>query len=270
METNDYKVLCDNVVALAKKIGSWLCRERQQLTDVKMETKGVHDYVTQFDKQSEKMIVERLKELLPEAGFIAEEGTETRLAEHFNWIVDPLDGTTNFIHGMPPTAISIALKEDDAIVVGVVYEIWRDECFYAYKGGKAYMNDRQISVTHTPNLDSSLLATGFPYSDFSILKPFMKYMEWSMQHTHGLRRLGSAATDLAYVACGRCDGYFEYGMKPYDVAAGAFIVLQAGGRVSDFSGGDNWLFGREIVASGPTMFTEFQQSVQHFIKDNQE
>ncbi len=266
----EYQKICEEVALLVRQVGIWLSSERQRLSAVKMEAKGVHDYVTQFDKQSEKTIVTRLQELVPDAGFIAEEQTITGLAERFNWIVDPLDGTTNFIHGMPPTAISIALKEYDEIVVGVVYEIWRDECFYAYKGGQSYMNGYPIHVSNCPDLNSSLLATGFPYSDFSILKPFMKYMEWSMQHTHGLRRLGSAATDLAYVACGRCDGYFEYGMKPYDVAAGAFIIQQAGGKVSDFSGGNNWLFGREIVASGPILFSEFQQSVQHFLKDNLE
>lgn len=264
----DYQQLCEEVSILARHVGVWLCSERQRLTAVKMEAKGIHDYVTQFDKRSEEILVARLRELVPDAGFITEEQTATGLAERFNWIIDPLDGTTNFIHGMPPTAISIALKEYDEIVVGVVYEIWRDECFYAFKGGKSYMNGYPIHVSNCLDLNSSLLATGFPYSDFSILKPFMKYMEWSMQHTHGLRRLGSAATDLIYVACGRCDGYFEYGMKPYDVAAGAFIIQQAGGKVSDFSGGDNWLFGREIVASGPDLFPEFQQSVQHFLKDN--
>lgn len=262
----DYQHICEEVVLLARQVGVWLRSERERLTTVSMEAKGVHDYVTQFDKQSEKTIVTRLKELVPEAGFIAEEKTETIQGEHFNWIVDPLDGTTNYIHGLPPTAISIALREDEELVIGVIYEMWRDECFYAFKGGKAYMNGYPIHVTDCPKLDDSLLATGFPYSDFSILQPFMKYMEWSMQHTHGLRRLGSAATDLAYVACGRCDGYFEYGMKPYDVAAGAFIIQQAGGRVSDFSGGDNWLFGGEIVASGPRLFPEFLQSLNLFIK----
>ncbi len=262
----DYQHICEEVVLLARHVGVWLCSERQRLNTISKSAKGVHDYVTQFDKQSEQTIVTRLKELVPDAGFIAEEGTESFLAEHYNWIVDPLDGTTNFIHGLPPTAISIALKEDDDMVVGVVYEIWRDECFYAYKGGKAYLNGRPIHVTDCPNLNASLLATGFPYSDFSILKPFMSLMEWSMEHTHGLRRLGSAATDVVYVACGRCDGYFEYGMKPYDVAAGAFIAQMAGGVVSDFSGGDNWLFGGEIVVAGQQLFPELQQTVMRFLK----
>ena len=262
----DYQHICEEVVALARQVGVWLRSERMRLNTVNRETKGVHDYVTQFDKQSEQTIVARLKELVPEAGFIAEEKTETTLGEHFNWIVDPLDGTTNYIHGLPPTAISIALREDEEMVIGVVYEIWRDECFYSYKGGKAYMNGYPIYVTSCSKLDDSLLATGFPYSDFTILKPFMRYMEWSMQHTHGLRRLGSAATDLIYVACGRCDGYFEYGMKPYDVAAGAFVCQQAGALVSDFSGGDNWLFGGEIVVAGPKLFPELLKSLQQFLK----
>lgn len=266
MVNMDYQRLCEDVATLARHTGTWLCGERKQLARVQKETKGVHDYVTAFDKQSEQMIVARLHKLLPEAGFITEEKTETRIADRFNWIVDPLDGTTNFIHGLPPTSVSIALREQEDMVIGVVYEIWRDECFYAYKGGRACMNGCPISVTDVHDLDSSLLATGFPYTDFCILPDFMRYMEWSMQHTQGLRRLGSAAADLAYVACGRFDGYFEYGMKPYDVAAGAYIVQQAGGRVSDFSGGNNWLFGGEIIAAGKPLHPELQQSVMQFLK----
>lgn len=262
----NYRQLCKEVAVLARHTGTWLRSERLRLTSVPTESKGLHDYVTAFDKQSEQMIVARLQELLPESGFITEEKTVTRQAACFNWIVDPLDGTTNFIHGLPPTAISIALREQEEIVIGVVYEIWSDECFYAYKGGNACLNGYPIHVSDTPDLNSSLLATGFPYSDFSILNDFMKYLTWSMKHTQGLRRLGSAATDLVYVACGRCDGYFKYGMKPYDVAAGAYIVRQAGGCVSDFSGGNNWLFGGEIVASGKLLFAELQQSLMRFMK----
>jgi myo-inositol-1(or 4)-monophosphatase len=264
----DYKDLCLEVCSLATQVGDYLRTERLKLNDLKVETKGVHDYVTKFDRESELRIVERLKQLLPEAGFITEENTIQEIKEQYNWIIDPLDGTTNFIHGFPVTAVSIALKEYDRIVVGVVYEIWQKECFYAYKGGEAYLNGLPIKVTECSELNSSLLATGFPFTNFSRLPQFMNYLQWSMQNTRGLRRLGSAATDLAYVACGRCDGFFEYNLKPYDVAAGAFIVEQAGGVNTDFQGGDNWLFGGEIVSCGKKLFPQMLDSINTIMNED--
>ncbi len=262
--TIDYQKLCTKVCELAQHTGEYLRTERMRIREMHIETKGVHDYVTQFDKESEYKIIEQLRILLPEAGYIAEENTSRERGEHYHWIIDPLDGTTNYIHGFPITAVSIALKEDDEIVLGVVYEIWNNECFYAYKGSKAYLNRHEIHVSKTETLNTSLLATGFPFTDFSRLPQFMEYLKWSMQNTRGLRRLGSAATDLAYVACGRIDGFYEYNLKPYDVAAGAFIVQQAGGTNADFSGNNNWLFGGEIVSCGNNLYPEFIKSIRKF------
>ena len=264
----DYKYVCSEVCTLAKEVGNYLLHERTKLTELKVETKGIHDYVTEFDKESERRIVSRLQQLLPDAGFITEENTIQIANDKLSWIIDPLDGTTNFIHGFPVTAVSIALKEDDEIVIGVVYELWNKECFYAYKGGEAYLDGKPIRTTSCQKLNDSLLATGFPFTNFSKLPQFMKYLEWSMQNTRGLRRLGSAATDLAYVACGRCDGFYEYNLKPYDVAAGAFIAQQAGGTNSDFSGGNNWLFGGEIVSANTALFPELLESIKRIFNEN--
>lgn len=268
----DYKELCKEVCLLASEVGDYLREERLKLDAVAAETKGIHDYVTSFDRESERRIVTRLRELLPDCGFIAEEGSASRQGnERFVWIVDPLDGTTNFIHGFHTTCVSIGLRETapdgkSEMVLGVVYELWSQECFYAFKGANgAYMNGQPIHVSEAKTMNDALIATGFPYTNFAKMSQYMKYLEWTMRNTHGVRRFGSAAADLVYVACGRVDGFYEYGLKPYDVAAGAYIVLQAGGRVCDFLGNGNWLFGGEIIASNALIHNEFQKGLEKFM-----
>jgi myo-inositol-1(or 4)-monophosphatase len=257
--------LCLDVCELTKQVSVFIKNERKKFSTERIEIKGKNDFVSYVDKTSEKQLVERLSVLLPEAGFIAEEGTSTKKGVNYNWIIDPLDGTTNFIHGIPCFAISIALMRDNKIVLGVVYEINLDECFYAWEGSKAYLNGVEISVSKAPTLADSLLATGFPYYDYDRQDEYMNLLKYFMKHTHGIRRLGSAATDLAYVACGRFDGFYEYSLQPWDVAAGAFIVQQAGGKVTDFKGNDDYIFGKEIVAGNGLCFTEFLNSVKmHF------
>lgn len=262
----DYKSLCKEVCVLAREVGDYLRQSRQNIETLSIETKGVHDYVTQFDKESERRIVARLKELIPESGFIAEEGTATRNGnEEYLWIVDPLDGTTNFIHGFHTTCVSIGLSYRNEMVLGVVYELWAEECYCACKDEEgAYLNGHPIRVSAAATMNDSLIATGFPYTNFSKMEQYMRYLEWTMRHTHGVRRFGSAAADLVYVACGRVDGFFEYGLKPYDVAAGAYIVQKAGGSVCDFSGGSDWLFGATIIASNGAVAQEFLSSVKSF------
>jgi myo-inositol-1(or 4)-monophosphatase len=241
------RVLID-VITLSKYVGDFIRKESQNFDSSKIELKGLNDLVSYVDKEAEKMIVEGLKSIFPQAGFITEEGTAMEKGEVFNWIVDPLDGTTNFMHGLPVYAVSIALTENDKVILGVVHEVNRDECFYAIRGGKAYCNEKEISVSKASGLSQSLLATGFPYYDFGQMEKYLGILNEFMQKTHGLRRLGSAAVDLCYVACGRFEGYFEYNLNPWDVAAGSLIVQQAGGFVTDFKGGGDFVFGREIVA----------------------
>ncbi len=248
----NYSEIAAEVIEIAKEAGAFIRQENKKFKASDIEHKGKHDYVTYVDKTAERMIVERLQKLLPEAGYITEENTLTETKEHFNWIVDPLDGTTNFLHHLPPYSVSIALKEYDEIVAGVVYEINLDECFSASKNGGAYLNNEPISVTKSDDLDHALLVTGFPYTNFSRLDAYMDLFHDLMKRTGGIRRLGSAAVDLAYVACGRFEAFYEYGLKPWDVAAGALIVKEAGGKVSDFKNETNWLFGQELVATnGP-------------------
>lgn len=265
MEVN-LQTLCQDVCLLSRQVGGFIRNERKQFSFERVETKGKNDFVSYVDKESEKRIVNGLTELLPGSGFIAEEGTSTVKGEVYNWIIDPLDGTTNFIHGIPCFAISIALMRNEKLVMGVIYEINLDECFYAWEGSKAYMNGSEISVSKASTLSGSLIATGFPYYDYSRMDQYMEVFRHFMKNTHGLRRLGSAATDLAYVACGRFEGFYEYSLQPWDVAAGAFLVQQAGGKVTDFSGENNFIFGKEIVAANSSCFDEFLDTIKLYFK----
>ncbi len=253
----DLSKICKETADLSREVGKFIRKERSTFTKRKVEVKGLHDFVSYVDKTAEQMLVAGLKQIVPQAGFIAEEGTVARDDNPLKWIVDPLDGTTNFIHGLPPFAISIALMDHNQLVVGVIYEVSLDECFYAWKGSKAYLNESEISVTSTSKIADSLIATGFPYYDYSRLPQFLNSLEHFIQHSHGVRRLGSAATDLAYVACGRFEAFYEYGLSPWDVAAGALIVMQAGGKVCDFSGNADFIFGKEIIATNSKVHEEF-------------
>ena len=261
-----YKNLCLQTCEIARTSGKIMAKERKSFDASKIESKGMHDLVSYVDKESEKRIIAELQKLLPESGFIAEEGTSDKKGERFNWVIDPLDGTTNFIQGVPVYCVSIGLLDGDELVVGVVYEVGRDECFYAWKNGGAYLNGEKITVSDRSDIHDALLATGFPYSDFSRIEEYIEFLKWAMKNARGVRRLGSAAADLAYVACGRFDAFWEYDLKPWDVAAGALLVKEAGGMVSDYSGGRNYLFGREIVASNSlinrTVLDKIKDSLQ--------
>ncbi|MDF2438509.1 MAG: inositol monophosphatase [Bacteroidota bacterium] len=262
----DLQTLCHDVCTLSKQVGSFIRIERSKFSTERIEVKGKNDFVSYVDKTSEMQLVEGLSKLLPGSGFIAEEGTSSHSDETYKWIIDPLDGTTNFIHGIPCYSISIGLMRENQLVMGVIYEINLDECFYAWEGSKAYLNGKEINVSKAPALADSLIATGFPYYDYSKIDEYLEVFKYFMKNTHGLRRLGSAATDLAYVACGRFEGFYEYSLQPWDVAAGAFLVQQAGGKVTDFKGGNNYIFGKEIVAGNDLCFAEFLNAVNLHLK----
>jgi len=249
------------VIMISRETSHFISQQAKTFKSTDIEEKGLHDLVSYVDRTAEEMIVKSLKKLLPEAGFIAEE-SGSKLAGRYNWIIDPLDGTTNFIHGVPVYAISIALQENNRTILGLVHEINQNECFYAWKDSPAFLNDKQIHVSETHNLSKSLLATGFPYSDFSRLEPYLKLFSKLTRNTRGIRRLGSAAVDLAYVACGRFEAFYEYGLHPWDVAGGAFIVEQAGGKLSGFDGSAEVVFGSDIIASNGLVHQELLEEVE--------
>ncbi|MFD2035110.1 inositol monophosphatase family protein [Belliella marina] len=258
----DLNQVLDQTKEVAKRAGAFIRKERQHFDLNKVEEKGLNDLVSYVDKEAEKIIVENLSQILPEAGFITEEGTTAEENKEYTWIIDPLDGTTNFIHGIPIFCVSIGLQKGEEMVLGVVYEVNLHECFYALKGQGAFCNDTRIHVSKANLLSQSLLATGFPYSAFGKIDEYLAIMRNMMQKTHGLRRLGSAAADLCYVACGRMDGYFEYNLNSYDVAAGSLIVQEAGGTVTDFKNGNDFVFGREIIATNTSIHGELSSELQ--------
>ncbi len=260
----NYEQLCFDVIGIAKKVGAFIKTEAQSFSVDKIEYKGVNDMVSYVDKTAEQSIIDALSILLPTSGFIAEENTGNITAKTFNWIIDPLDGTTNFIHGIPTYAVSIALKENDELVLGVIYEIGQDECFYAWKDSKAYLNGKEIAVSENENMSKSLIATGFPYYDFKRQEAYLNLFQDVMQQCHGLRRIGAASVDLAYTACGRFDAYFEYNLKPWDIAAGILIVKQAGGKVFDFDGGENMLEKCDIIATNGKISEELKKVVKKY------
>lgn len=258
----NYSEICLQMQSICRQAAAFINQNRDKVLQGDIETKSLNSLVSYVDKGAEEILVDGLKTIVPAAGFIAEEGTETKRSEQYNWIVDPLDGTTNFLHGIPAFAISVALAKKEEIVAGVVYEIGQDECFHAWKGGGAFKNGEPISVSTKAKLGDTLMATGFPYYDFGRMDEFFRILKSFMKETRGVRRIGSAATDLAYVACGRFDGFFEYGLSPWDVAAGIILVKEAGGKVCDYKGGSNFLFGREIAATSSAIHEDFMKVLQ--------
>lgn len=252
------------VTEVAKSAGEFIRHERVTFDAGKVEYKGLNDLVSYVDKAAEQQIVAGLEKILPEAGFITEEKTTTKVGDTYNWIIDPLDGTTNFIHGLPVYSVSIGLQKNDELVLGVVYEVNQDECFYAHIDSPAYLNGKEIQVSNKPTVADSLIATGFPYYDFSKQPAYIELFTELMRNCHGLRRLGSAAVDLAYTACGRFEGYYEYNLNAWDVAGGIVIVKQAGGEVLNFEGGNEVLNTRELLATNGKITGEMLAYIQKY------
>ena len=254
----DLEKLAQEVGALATKAGIYIRNERLSFDPNRIEHKGLNDLVSYVDKEAEQMIVAGLRKLLPDAGFVTEEGTVSKSdgltdpGPGTYWIIDPLDGTTNFIHGLPIYAVSIGLSIAGTLALGCVYEPNHAELFLAWQDGGAWLNGKRIHVQPTPSLAGGLLATGFPYSKFDKQAAYLATIDEMMRSSHGLRRMGSAAVDLAYTACGRFEGFFEYNLKAWDVAGGIVLVREAGGKVTDFAGGDNCLYGGQLIAAGPS------------------
>ena len=260
----DLEQICMKACEITKDTGLFIFNERKKFDRSAVEMKGKNDLVSYVDRAAESQLVEKLKKIIPDAGFITEEKTSFISGKEFTWIIDPLDGTTNFVHGVPCYSVSIGLTQNEKnLLIGIIYEPNLNECFYAWKGGGSFLNGKKIMAATTSRMEDALLATGFPYSNYSRMKEYMEVFDHCMRNTHGLRRWGSAAIDLAYVACGRFEGFYEYGLNAWDVAAGALIVLEAGGAVSDFSGSDNYLFGKEIIACGSNMHMELLNLIKN-------
>lgn len=263
----DLSLLVSQVCDVAMGVGAFLREQRAAFDRSAVQEKGPHDYVSYVDKASEERLVQELSALLPEAGFVTEEKTTGQYAgeEEYCWVIDPLDGTTNFIHDMAPYCVSIALRSQTELLLGVVYEVCRNECYWAYKGGGAYLNGRPIHVTDIASMDQAQILLGFPY-DSEHFRPVVLSLIGQMYGTVGAERLlGSAAVELCYVAAGRAEARIEGFLGPWDVAAGCLILSEAGGRVTDFSGGDTHLSGREVLASNGHIHAQLLQVVANAV-----
>jgi myo-inositol-1(or 4)-monophosphatase len=244
--------------AIAREAGAVLMSYFDK--NVTIEYKGDVDLVTVADRTSEKLIVERLRGLWPQHGIVGEEGTRTDTGADYTWLVDPLDGTTNFAHGYPVFCVSIALvRKDDQLEAGILYDPTRDEMFAAERGRGATLNGRTIHVSRTASLSESLLGTGFP-SHKRHQNPNIHFYQQLTLRSHGVRRAGSAALDLANVACGRYDGFWEFNLNPWDTAAGALLVQEAGGTITRFDGSPFRLDSREVLASNGLLHHELMAS----------
>lgn len=265
----DLRSRCRAVQAAVKTTAGFIQQEKERFNRQDVQYKGWNDLVTYVDQQAETQLVEALSQIAPEAAILAEENHHTvENHQQPTWIIDPLDGTLNFVHSLPMYAISVAFwHPQEGLQLGVVYEPNLDECFHAIRGAGAFLNDAPIQASTTQAIANALFATGFPTPEYEAIAPYTHILNHLLTHSRGVRRFGSAAMDLCYTAAGRFDAYYEYGLKPWDVAAGALIVSEAGGEVSDFQGGTDYLFGREIVAGNRALregFLTLHQ--QHVLK----
>jgi myo-inositol-1(or 4)-monophosphatase len=253
------------VIEICREVGEFISHEGASFDLTRIEQKHVfNNLVSYVDKEAEKTLVTTLRKLFPAAGFITEEGTVEQAGRHeYSWIIDPLDGTTNFLHGIPLYAISIGLTRNEEVILGVIYDVCQKQCYHAIETGPAFCEDKIIKVSAISSLSESLLATGFPYYHFDKREDYLDIIKEFLNATHGIRRLGSAAIDLAYVACGRLEGFFEYNLHAWDVAAGTLIVQQAGGKVTDFTGGNNFLFGNQLCTSNSMVHTEMLEVIKN-------
>lgn len=260
---NEMLCFLDIAKEAAYNAGKFIKSNYSKIDQDDVLTKNRADYVTFVDKEAEKIIIDTIKDKFPKHSVLAEESSESQGEEKsYRWIIDPLDGTTNFIHGFPMFCVSIALEYNNDIVVGVVYEPMRDELFYAIKGQGAFLNGNKIAVRKNFETNTALVATGFPFRFVEHIDNYMKLFKLVFGNVSGIRRAGSAALDLAYTACGRCDGFFEMCLKPWDIAAGTLLIMEAGGHVSGFSGNDNYLFKGNIVAGEKKVYDMLLEQVR--------
>jgi myo-inositol-1(or 4)-monophosphatase len=253
-------------VKAARRAGSVINRGAREIDLLTVTSKGPKDFVSEVDREAERTIVETLLESYPDHAILAEEGTAKGAnAEAENvWIIDPLDGTTNFLHGFPQYCVSIALSQRGQITHGVIYDPVRNDLFTSSRGRGAFLNDRRIRVSKRHHLRDCLIGTGFPFRDGRYLDTYLRMMKTMIEQTAGLRRPGAAALDLAYVAAGFYDGFWEVGLNPWDVAAGSLLIQEAGGLIGDLAGDGDFLYGGQVIAATPKVFAQMVTALAPF------
>jgi len=249
-------------VKAARRAGQIITRASQDVDLLKVSSKRQNDFVTEVDRAAEDAIVGILREAYPDHAILAEESGESGPESEYRWIIDPLNGTTNFIHGMPQYAVSIALEHRGQMQSAVVFDPVRNEMFTASRGRGAFLNDRRIRVSRRAKLGEALLGTGFPYRVWDHVDAYLGMFKSLMEKTSGLRRPGAAALDLAYVACGRFDGFFEIGLSPWDIAGGSLLVSEAGGLVGNLQGETGYMESGNLVAATPRIYPAILQAIE--------
>lgn len=255
------------LIDLVKNTGAFIRAEIGKVTAEDIEIKAKNSLVSYVDQQAEKMLVTDLKKLIPNSGFITEEDTINDDSKEYTWIIDPLDGTTNFLHAIPHFAISIALQHKKELLIGVIYHVMADEMYYAWKNGGAFMNGQAINNSQESDFSQAILATGFPYATNYDKKPYFQMMEVIMTQARGMRRFGSAALDMAYVANGRFDAFYETSLNPWDVAGGIVICKEAKCFVGDYFGTENYFAGTSIIVGAPKIGQHLQSLTSDFFKN---
>ncbi|MDR3428638.1 MULTISPECIES: inositol monophosphatase family protein [Silvimonas] len=257
--------MLNTAVRAARRAASVIQRASNNLDLITPEKKGHNDFVSEVDRAAEKAIIDTILEAYPKHAILAEESGQSGDSE-FEWIIDPLDGTTNFLHGFPQYAVSIALAHKGVVTQAVVYDPNRNDMFTATRGVGAFRNDRRIRVSKVRELSDALVGTGFPYTDFKHLDAYLSIFREMAQKAAGVRRPGAAALDLAYVACGQFDGFFEFGLKTVDIAAGSLLVQEAGGLITDLNGEENYLQSGDVLCGTPRVFGQMLQLIKSHIK----
>ncbi len=253
-------------IKAARRAGQIINRASRDVDLLKVSAKRHNDFVTEVDKAAEEIIIATLKDSYPDHAILAEETGESGESD-FRWIIDPLDGTTNFIHGFPQYAVSIALSHKNVITQAVVYDPGRNELFTASRGRGAFLNDKRLRVTRRDKLQDALIGTGFPYREWQHVDSYLAMLRDLLQKTAGVRRPGAAALDLAYVAAGRLDGFWEIGLSPWDMAAGSLLITEAGGLVGDLRGEAEFLNSGNIAAGNPKVFSQLLQVLAPHLND---
>jgi len=252
--------MLNTAVKAARRAGTIINRASQNLDILAVTEKTANDYVSEVDRAAEQSIVRALLEAYPSHSVLAEESGAAGTSE-FQWIIDPLDGTTNFLHGFPQYAVSIALSHKGVLSQAVIYDPVHNDLFTATRGRGAYLNDKRLRISKRTNLQKSLIGTGFPFREFSHIDSYLAIFRDLTQKTSGLRRAGAATLDLAYVAAGRLDGFWEFGLSPWDMAAGSLLITEAGGLVGDLEGNGGYMESGNIVAGNPKIFSQLVQAL---------
>lgn len=257
-------------VQAAKEAGEFIASQLNNIDQLNVQEKDKNNFVSEVDQHAEAIIIQTIRKYYPDHNILAEESGQHKTNSDFEWIIDPLDGTTNFLHQFPQFAVSIAVTEKGKLVHGVVYDPLKDELFSASRGAGARLNNFRIRASEQKTLDNALLATGFPYYQFGYMPEYIETLKVFMEKTAGIRRAGSAALDLAYVAAGRVDGYYELNLKPWDIAAGALIAQEAGALTIDHRGAENFLKNGNIISANPKLLKEMVKVIsQHIPSDFQ-